>query len=501
MSRAAATAGTSRFAAAFWGGFFLLLVGLLQGQIPAPMDGDTAYHAAVAGLIRDHGVLHAFPWTPFSWLAHHYADKELLFHLLFIPVLGFGWMTAAQVVGTLCGAAILLTIYLLLRREGVAFPWLWALVPLVAAHTFAYRFLIVRPHLLSISLALVVLWAAYRNRLLLLGVAAALYPWCYVAWHLPLILVAIGEGTRVLCGQRLRWQPLAVALAGVAVGIAIHPNGFNLVRLFWIQIVDVLFRNAWGGKEGFDLGLEFLPETMAGWARGLLLCLLMTAVALFRGWRARKADGLALAFALTAVAFALMTALSSRFLEYFVPFAVTSLALALAPRRRLLLPAGIFFLAASYTLSLNHRFLLSFRDSPDCLPPAVTAFLPAKIPPGAQVFTPGWGETGALMLALPERRFIVGLDPTFFFRQDPALYRLWYRISHEGPADSAALIKTRFHARYVVCPYPVKILPLEMTPLMERLAADPGVTAYNLDDLWLLFELGGEETEATGGRK
>lgn len=66
-----------------WPAAYLAVAGLLQASIPVPWDEDTAYHVAVGRLLRTHGILHAFPWTPFSWLAEHYADKELGFHLLY----------------------------------------------------------------------------------------------------------------------------------------------------------------------------------------------------------------------------------------------------------------------------------------------------------------------------------------------------------------------------------------------------------------------------------
>src|SRR3990172_6064002 len=133
-----------------WAFFYLLIVGAVQFNIPYPWDNDTAYHAVVGQLTREHGILHAFPWTPFSWLADHYADKELIFHLLFVPFAGLHWTTASQIVGTLCGAMLLLTLYLVLRAENVRFAGLWALIPLTGSVLFFFRFVLVRPHLLSI---------------------------------------------------------------------------------------------------------------------------------------------------------------------------------------------------------------------------------------------------------------------------------------------------------------------------------------------------------------
>lgn len=78
-----------RWPIAAWAAVYVAIAAIIQfGFVSIPYDSDTAYHVAVGRLIREHGILHAFPWTPFSWLADHYADKELLFHLLFVPLAG-----------------------------------------------------------------------------------------------------------------------------------------------------------------------------------------------------------------------------------------------------------------------------------------------------------------------------------------------------------------------------------------------------------------------------
>jgi hypothetical protein len=485
---------TSRWHTLAWLLVFLGITGAIQLYIPYPMDADTAYHAAVGQLIRQHGILHAFPWTPYSWLADHYADKELLFHLLFVPLAGLEWTAAARVVGVLAGSLVLLASYLVLRAEGVRSPGLWALIPLVASHSFIYRFSIVRPHLLSIALVFVVLWAAARGRLLILAAASAVYPWAYVAWHLPLILVFIAEAARLLAAQPIRWKPAVAALAGMLTGVALHPNGMNLVRLTWIQIVEVLLRNAWGAKAYFELGREFLPETADGWARGLAICVLMVGAALILAWRQRQNDSVALAFVLTALAFAALTLKSGRFLEYFVPFSAAALALASRSISWRFLPQTIIAISVLYTVSLNSGYLLAFGQSPNVMPPATAAALREKIPAGAQVFTTDWGSTGTFMLALPDRRFIVALDPTFFYEKDPELYRLWFRIPREAPPDSADLIRLRFQSRYVLSGYRDG-----WEPFFDRLLAEPGVRSYFIDGLWLLFDLG-EPSRPVGER-
>jgi hypothetical protein len=470
-----------------WAAVFLLVAGLLQFLVVSvPYDADTAYHVAVGRLIREHGILHAFPWTPFSWLADHYADKELLFHLLFVPLAGLDWIAAAKIVGTLAGAAALFSLYSVLSAERVRLAGLWALVPLAASGVFVFRFALVRPHLLSIALALAALWAASRGRLAILAVTSAIYPWAYVAWQLPVVLVLLAEGARLLSGERCRWKPAAAAAGGVALGLALHPNAANLLRFAWIQIVEVLFRTAWGAKAGFELGKEFAPFTALQWSRWLLAGSLMAVSGLVLAWRSRRDGSTPLAFALAALAFGVLTVRTARFAEYFVPFSAASLAFASRSIPWRFLPQGVLCASAIYTLAAGTGTVAGLATRTEDVKPYVASFLQQKIPPGSQVFTCEWGLTGELMLALPERRFIVALDPTLFYVKDPELYRLWYRLPREAPPGAAETIRRRFGARYVLC-----VDKPDWSAFAERLLSEPGVRLLLASDIWLLFDLGG----------
>jgi hypothetical protein len=461
---------------------FVVVAGSVQfGLARVPQDADTAYHAAVGRLIRHHGILHAFPWTPFSWLADHYGDKELLLHLGFAALAGLDWVAAAQVVGTVAGALLLLALYLVLRAERVPLPWLWALLPLVASDVFLYRFALVRPHLLSIALALAVLWAAAAGRLRLLAVLSALYPWCYVAWFLPLVLAGLAGVARLAVRERFRWGTLGAAAAGAALGLALHPNTANLVRFTWLQIGDVLFQRAWGGAQGFELGLEFQPFSAAQWLRWMLAATTLALAGTALAWRSRRA--VAIAFALGALAFGALTLRTARFAEYFVPFSVAAFALASRELRwsRWAAPAALAA-CALYSGPALVETARGLRDHPDPIPPELAARMQA-IPVGAQVFTCEWGMTGRLMLALPDRRFMVALDPTLFHARDPELYQLWYQLPRAAPPNSAELVRDRFGARYVICSE-------DFQRFNNAIAVSRGASTLALSEHWGVYALG-----------
>jgi hypothetical protein len=106
------------------------------------------------------------------------------------------------------------------------------------------------------------------------------------------------------------------------------------------------------------------------------------------------------------------------------------------------------------------------------------------IPPGAQVFTCEWGLTGTLMLALPERRFMVALDPTLFALQDPERYALWYRLPREAPPGLARTIREQFGARYAACWWEDRF-----RPFFDRIAFEPGVRPITVTGQWNVYEL------------
>jgi len=484
LSRSERPTPRARWLVLFWGLAYLAVAGLLQADARVPWDADTSYHVAVARLIREHGILHSFPWTPFSWLADHYADKELLFHLLLVPFAGLDWILCAKTVATLVGAATLFCTYLILRSEGVRAAGLWALLPLVASLVYAFRFVLVRPHVASVALALVVLWSAARCRYFILATAAALYPWAYVGWYLAILLTLLAEFARRVAGDRLAWRPLAVVLGALAVGIAVHPNNLNLLRLSWLVDVKLLVGTAWAGTAGLELGEEFRHFTLYEWWRYLGAAVLAAGCALAIGWRHRRDDPLALTFSLATGAFGLLSLLTARFAEYFVPFAIVSLAFASRHLRWRNLVAVVTLGLVLYSAAPLAELLRGLREREELIPDELAASLRERIPPGAQVFTCGWLLTGTMMLALPDRRFVVALDPTFFLVRDPGLYRLWFSIPREPPPDVAEVIRKGFGAQYVMC-----LRETRFQGFFARLALEPGVRPIVSTPYWNVYAL------------
>ncbi|HEY3256230.1 MAG TPA: hypothetical protein VGJ91_19865, partial [Polyangiaceae bacterium] len=434
-----------------WWAIFLAAAAFLQLIQVVPFDGDTSYHIAVARLTRQYGLLSEFPWTPWSWLADHYGDKELGFHLLIVPIATLSPKLIALVIGTLLGALVLGTVRAVLSAEGTRFAGVWALLALLCSGGFLVRIALVRPHLLAITLALWLTWAAVKGRTLHAALAGLLFPLCYVGWNQVPILLAIAACASWLADRRPAWRTYAATVGGLVAGVLVHPNFPNNARFAWLTSIDVLFGHAWTGTVGFEMGGEFKPLAAGALLRLLGVPILLALGASLLAWRHRKTDPLPLTFALAALAYLLVTLRTQRFLEYFVPFAVTAAGLAArwAPPRldaRLILAGSTL-----YTGLFGLGPVLQFRTRSELFPAAVSEGLRRAIPLGARVCTCDWEFTGEMMLALPERAFLVALDPVLFWKKDPDAYRAWFEMTHGGPGDPAHVIRDVLHSRYVLC--------------------------------------------------
>lgn len=435
-----------------WPLLLFLVALLLQGlQNKNFADGDTGYHLAVARYTAAHGVLVDFPWTPFSWLGKHYADKELALHLLMVPFSGLDINLASRIVGALLGGVLLCTLYGVLRAARAPGAGFWTLAAVASSGAFIYRFVIVRPHLMAITLTMILVYAGGTRRWRALALACFAYPFCYTAWHVPLglgVLAALANGI----GRQPRWwAPAVVAPLSLALGVLAHPNFPNNLQFFWIQNVEVLFQTAWAGREGFELGGEFLPFTTRGLARYVAVPALATLGAVVVLARGRSREPLALLALAAALGFGLLTTQTQRFIEYLSPLSMLALALALGPGADRRWATGALAAGLAWTGLVGTHPIGLLRDQTIKFPEPVAEALQRLVPEGAMVFHCEWLDVGEMMLALPERRFLFALDPVLFYRGDPEAYRAWFTMLRQPPERPSEPLQRIFHADYVLC--------------------------------------------------
>jgi hypothetical protein len=73
----------------------------------------------------------------------------------------------------------------------------------------------------------------------------------------------------------------------------------------------------------------------------------------------------------------------------------------------------------------------------------------ANVPKGQIIFNTDWDDFPRLFYYDPSHSYVSGLDPTYLYDRDPALSKLYDRITLGKEEDPGPLIRDRFNARYV----------------------------------------------------
>lgn len=122
------------------------------------------------------------------------------------------------------------------------------------------------------------------------------------------------------------------------------------------------------------------------------------------------------------------------------------------------------------------------RSSP---PLAMARWLGEHGSQGERVFTAQWADSAPLFYAAPKLQSLVALDPTVFYRQDPAAFERYVAVVQGRDPQPARTIRERFGARWVT---------LWRMPIYEGLASQlfgtPGVTVAYSDGDYVVLDLG-----------
>lgn len=453
-----------------WLLLLLLLCVVGQAVQAVPFDTDTAYHFYVGRLVASDGWPTSMPGTRFSWLAEHYSDSEPLFHLLFAAASPLGYVPASRLLGVALDFGIAATLYALLSRSGVRAAGPWTVIGLSTSGYWLLRVILVRPYLPAIILVLWLVHAAWAGRWRVTLALSVLFPLAYIGFHVGLVLVVVVEVARVLLDRRVDPRQPAAVVLGSALGLGLHPYFPAILSHFWVENGLTLGRAALlDASEGL-VGPEFAAPNAMEIARGLLAPLAFVAAAGTCVARFPETRRRALPWVVVALAFAVLTLRSQRFVEYLVPFATLALATAVpdAAQRRwssvLLVALPTWLLGWSGAGTLD-RVL----GRQDVVPPETVAVLEPALPVGAKVYTCDWGFTGELLRVLPGRQLMIALDPMLFAYANRALYDEWVTLKTNPGVNPAARIHADFDSDYVICER-----TREVEPLRNALLADPG---------------------------
>lgn len=443
-------------------------------------DPDSFYHAKMAILIRDQGVVHTFPWLDLTVLGEHYTDQHFLYHVLLIPFVTWLPPLLGIKFATVVFGATLATVFYWVMRE---FKVRWALlfvIVLLFVRPFTFRISLVKAPSTSLIFFLVGLaWMFHYHFRRLFGLAF-LYVWWYGGFPLlgiaaviyaavgtlinrlrqhhthrfvDKILSLVGRHARNFRTRSLNLTVVAVTCGGLLAGIIFNPYFPDNLWFYFHQLINIgviNFRSVIGvGGEWYPYGFGDLV------ANGAFVSLLILLALLGMIFRVRAQTKQTWTLAVLTIFFLVLTLKSRRYVEYYMPIAVLFSAFSLSDSfggnggkvlrsefARLWLSriwarwaavgiVGVLLFAIGYIGGRD--YWNEYQDLRSGFPAnrfaASSQWLSEHTPAGSRVVHSDWDEFPLLFYHNTHNTYVVGLDPTFLYKADQNVYWTWVDIT------------------------------------------------------------------------
>ncbi len=456
-------------------------------------DFDGYYHIKWSQMLWQSLRNHSFP-PPFIWLplttldARNYVDHHLLFHFFQIPFTWTGNLRlGAKISATIFASVAVFSCYWLLIHYRIRYALVWLLALLACSAPFLYRMNMAKAPPFAIIYLVVAIYLLFSKRywpLVPLGFVFALTYDMFVLLILAVILWTIVIGWTE---RRLEWRPLVWVLAGTTAGLIVNPYFPRNLHLLYEHLKIKLTPSDFStsvGKEWYPYdSWEFIGNSVVA-------CVAMVVGYISFDASDRKRSHHQLFFLLFSTALMIMTARSKRFAEYWPPFAVIFAAFALQPwlagtrsaltqlssdmldelqpfldrpgaatatkeveLRELWRTIGIAVVAVVLAVALFLNVRVTTKDiassDPDSFYKSGAQWLQKNVAANQIIFNTDWDDFPRLFYYDPTHRYVSGLDPTYLYDRDPALSKLYDRITLGKEEDPGPLIRDRFGARYV----------------------------------------------------
>ncbi len=419
-------------------------------------DPDGFYHAKVSQLIEHGQLTSSFPYLTYTTWKDGFADQHFLYHVLLIP---FNNTDSLYLSVVLFAMIFIAAFYLLLSQLKVpGKPW-WIALLLLGSTDFLFRINLVKANtlslaLLSVIMALVVVWQRTKNNWAAVGIVAAsfLFVWTYGGFvFVPLILGAYFAAIFIL-ERKFAFIPLIASAAGIVLGLVLHPHHANLLLSLYNQI----FLTGLGAGSQVPAGNEWLPYSLSWFLKSdvpILLAWILSLIVAGHEFYHKKIKWESLWINAATIILFVLCMRHRRFIEYFVPFAVLSAAITLSPYLAQLKwqeikktcqehwQAGLALVVVACAIVLTCWY--NFHNVNSYLADGESAHrfeivakkMAEQSQPGDIVINTQWDQFPQLFYWDSQNYYPVGMDPTFMFIYDPDLYWKWRDVADDEKQD------------------------------------------------------------------
>jgi hypothetical protein len=497
---------------------------VIQWSSPSIIGVDGYFHIKVAALMAQQGWRVLFP-LPFQWLQltvlnpAEFTDHHLLFHLLLVPftlfqvILGpatpVDLRIGAKLAAVVFASVAMLVLYQLMAENKVKAPLVWLMIALASAGPFLYRISMTRRQSLTVLLLLLTLLMAFRGKTRWLFPIAFAFTWLFDGF--PLLLGVCGAVFLGFWWERRRpdWGLLIYPTCGVILGTIVNPYFPNNILFSYLHMLPKVFQllgtshtddEIRVGNEWYPYAQDYLVES--SWLALALVPLGFLPFLLdVRRSQWRRVDGKVVALGIIAITFLVLYLRSRRWIEAEPIFATAFCAFAwsrslpervTAPLRGLLTPSRQFALAIVCALALLPLLSNTMDRAEDDVSRAsdytrfrgASFWLAANTPAGSRVMSTDWDDFPELFFWNTHNAYLIGLDPTYMYLYDPALYLRWRSITRGQVERPGADIRDLFDSGWV-------FTDTAHEAFIKRAQADPDMTEVYRDRSAVVFAVRG----------
>ncbi len=414
------------------------------------LQQDDPYHLALAELVAKGELPSQLPWAKHTTLAARFGDLHFGYHVYLAAFVKLFGAPLGGKVGAIVAVAVLLCA--IVGAVGRENRWRAVLptVALVSSGAFLVRVMGMRPIAFGAAAILAVIPLASKRRHALLALVGAVFALSYSAFPLLLLPLVAHAVARAITAREIAWRPWAAVLAGVLVGLVVHPHARNHLAVLAVQLFDVSTDASGYNLEFVRPGFGKLLEQ--GWL--VLAILAVGARSAWRVWRsAPEHREEILAWSILAGLTLLLQIRYMRGVDHFVPVAVTFAAIAVgrdtteAAPKKAVLALGLLVVLVGGILHVSRAWAVS-RSFEAIDASACAVWLERNSKPGDEVFLHDYGAFPRLFHANRRNVYTLGLDPNFMRAHDPVLWEK-YRRAVTLEEDPYPLIAETLGARYV----------------------------------------------------
>lgn len=418
-------------------------------------DRDLFFHAGIVRKILEEGYIYSLPEMFFSFHAERYVDYHFLFHYLSVP---FVLLSNEPLTGMKFAFVTFLsvsagTLHYFFMARGINYRVFFTLIYIAASPIFTGRLLFGRGVTIFLSFIFALLSAYEARKKLPIFVISFVSVWTYTGFPIIVIFAFIYLIVNFFREGKVDDYELAgYSLVGVISGIILHhafPHQF--MGFYYEYVVHFL------GAQGLETIAEWGPPRMGLFFMAFAIPGSVFMFVYFLQNRASRDLLTESLFVLTSV-FVLLSALSTKFIEYGVPLIAIAGAMMFPNlgqfRKKVKLTVqagGVLFLILIVFFSIPQTYVRNkiygrINDPSDAKEAAF--WLEAKVDPGERIVL-HWPDFPYFFYYAPSLRYPFGLNPVYSFGYDIGKY-INIRAIYDGVNKNPAEIMKHMNSKYIV---------------------------------------------------